>query len=268
MTKPKKRKNIKKLTNDDFKHITNPTRDIKNILNEIEYNNNIEIIYAALHGSRLYDFENDESNYNIYFIYKQNIEEYLTINNTQTKINHEEDNYIFKGIDIKQALQLHHKSDHKLYEIINSTTTYIKKYDFNNIIPLDKTQLLNQYTKLAEINFKTSRQDIPYTLKREDIKNYIYSIIYVLQWNELYEKDIITFNIHKLKKPLIEHLQEYIEAFIRTYNSGYLQIGYIELSNINSWLYNQIKIMKNTKLPKKRNLNYEYHNWKFREIIK
>lgn len=268
MTKPKKRKNIKKLTDDDFKHITNPTRDIKNILNEIEYNNNIEIIYASLHGSRIYDFENDNSNYDIKFIYKRNIEEYLTINNTPTTINYEEHNYSLQGWDIKQTMKMHYESNTQLYETINSPTKYIEKYDFNKLIPFDKTQLLNQYTKLAEKNFQTSRQDIPYNFKLKDIRNYIYSTIYVLQWNELYNDKQITFNIHKLMKPLLESLQEYIEAFIRTYNSKYLRIGYIETLNMNSWLYNQIKIMKNTKLPKERNITYDYHNGKFREIIK
>ena len=267
MTKPKKRKNTKNLTDDDFKNIQNPTRDIMNILDEVEYDNNIEIILSSLHGSRMYDFNNDFADYNILFIYKRNIEEYLTINEIPSKIEYKEFEYKLKGIDIKKAMELHRESDLLMYEMVNSHTKYIDKYDFNALIPFDTTELMNQCTNLASSNFQISRKDIPYHLKLDDVRNYIYAIIYVLLWDELYNGNNPSFQLAELMKPLDDYLQEYIQAFVRSYQSEYLRLGYVELSNINSWLYNHIKIMKNTRLPQPRNIGYEYHNGKFREII-
>ena len=91
---------------------------IQNQLNRIENEHNVEILYAVESGSRGWGFFNYESDYDIRFLFKRPLNDYLTINPPKDTIDYFEGNLDFVGWDIKKALFLHRKSNPNLREWI------------------------------------------------------------------------------------------------------------------------------------------------------
>ena len=275
MSRYKKHKKTKPLTDDDFKNIYNPTRDIKNILKDLEIAYSITILYCSIVGSRAYGLEKKDSDYNIRFIYKKNMNSYLTLEKKTDQITYHEYEYNFIGWDIDKALKQHYKSNITLYEWLNSQKKIIndETIKFHTLIDFDKNTLQYAYTSLAEKNFTKARTDVPYKITDKQYKQYIYSIRYILSWNILhYDKEYPPLNINELlnkNKNIPKDIEKYIKTLIKLYKKQELEkIGFIEISNINAWIYNSIKIMKNTiPLHPPQRKNIMYHELKFRELI-
>lgn len=275
MPRYKKRKNIKTITDDDFKNIYDPTRDIKNILKDLEIAYPIEILYCSITGSRIYGLEKKDSDYNIRFIYKKPLTSYITLDKRQDRITYNEFNYNLIGWDISKALTQHYKSNINLYEWLNSPKKIIEDetIKFNTLIDFDKNTLQYAYTSLADKNFQKARTDIPYKITDKQYKQYLYSIRYILSWNIIhYDKQYPPLNIWELldkNKDIPKDIEKYIKTLIKLYKKKELEkIGFIEISNINAWIYNSLKIMKNTiPLHPPQRKNMTYHDLRFREII-
>ena len=274
MAKYKKRV-IKQLKDEDFKKTHNPKRDILEIMDEIEIEYNVKILYCCLTGSKVYGLEKKDSDYNIRFIFKRPLNDYLTLDEKKNEISYKEFNYECIGWDIDKALKLHYKSNITLYEWLNSTEIYIEDMvNFDSMIDFDKNTLQYSYTKLAKKNYKKAKTDIPYKITEKQMKQYIYTIRYILSWNIIhYEQRKPSLNIYELidnNKNIPSDILKYIKLFIKSYKKqNYEKIGFIELSNLNAWIYNSIKIMENTNpYHPPRRVTMKYHNIKFQEIIR
>ncbi len=90
-------------------------------LKEAEFNYNITILFAVESGSRAWGFPSTDSDYDVRFIYKRSLKDYLRISNIPDFID-VECNEIFdiKGWDIEKALRLSIQSNASTYEYVQS----------------------------------------------------------------------------------------------------------------------------------------------------
>lgn len=131
---------------------------INKVLDELEDEFNIEILFAVESGSRAWGFSNKYSDYDIRFVYKKPLKEYLTIHPKREVINdHDLKGRVydypldFEGWDIRKALALHYKDNPNLREWINSPIVYRGDGDavFYGLPDFSKITLCNHYSSMA-----------------------------------------------------------------------------------------------------------------------
>lgn len=173
--------------------------EIINILSKIEEKEGIEIIYACEAGSRVWGFANDDSDYDIRFIYRKlDVKDYLTLKRPADVIEYEGDELDIVGWDIRKALGLHLKDNPNLREWLISDVVYIDRgigYLFDDLGEFDKRILKNHYMSIASKNWRKY-----YSLKfdRTKTKKYLYVIRSILCWNVLDSGDYPPVNINEL----------------------------------------------------------------------
>ena len=85
--------------------------EIIKILKDMEMENNMEILYAVESGSRAWGFDNEESDYDIRFIFKRPLKNYISLKNQKETIELMKGDYDIVGWDIKKTLKLHYKDN-------------------------------------------------------------------------------------------------------------------------------------------------------------
>ena len=155
--------------------------EIIQTLKEIEKENNIEILYAIESGSRAWGFSNEESDYDIRFIFKRPIKDYISLKNNKDALDITIDDYDIVGWDIKKTLSLHYKDNPNLREWIKSPIVYMGNCDFLNELPdFDKDVLKYHYASIAFNVWKEAldREE----MDRKSTKRYLYCIRCILAW--------------------------------------------------------------------------------------
>ena len=238
---------------------------IMKILGKIEEKENVEILYAVESGSRIYGFANEDSDYDVRFIYRRKVEDYLQlIDKVDDSISYMSTDRLYDvvGWDIKKALKLHYKSNPNLREWILSPIKYID-YDglFDGLAPFELPRLYGHYYSLSLRHFKKYSSK---SVKDFRHKKYLYifrSIMcceYILKYSK--EPPININDLIDELKPEIP-LKKLI---------NYEEITQDELDNYNHTIttLNQ-KLEKNYNLEKSmRNKYNKEYNKKFLEIIK
>ena len=76
----------------------NVSKEMFNYINEqlskIEKEENIKILYSVESGSRGYGFSNEDSDYDVRFIFKRPVNDYLTINSKKETIDYFDGNLL------------------------------------------------------------------------------------------------------------------------------------------------------------------------------
>lgn len=101
-------------------------------LKEIEKENNVEIIFAADTGSRTLGYSNENSDYDIRFIYIQKSEKYFKLIEEIDMIQRKELNMDFLGFDFKKTLNLLKDSNVQMFKYGNGYI--LQKYMLHLII--------------------------------------------------------------------------------------------------------------------------------------
>lgn len=109
---------------------------IVNHLHEIEERFSIRILYACELGSRAYGYFQENSDYDIRFIFTHSIKDYLGIFDVNETIQIKEGILEFHGWELKKAMKLALKSNPSLAEWLNSSIIYKEYFPF-------KQELLN-----------------------------------------------------------------------------------------------------------------------------
>ena len=132
----------------------------KEVMKELEYNQktkNVNIIYVCCCGSQIYGYANEDSDYDIYFVYKKSLEEYISCfsskKNTIT-FNSADGKYQFMGYDIKKWLFLHYKSNPSVFEMTHSTMILQDYPDFKSLPDFNLTPLYHHYMGMFHSNYK------------------------------------------------------------------------------------------------------------------
>lgn len=129
-----------------MKEVTNMNKKIINKLKEIEKQENIEIIFAIESGSRAWGFAGNDSDYDVRFIYKRKLKDYLFLNKSRDVIEYPVDEQLdISGWDLDKTLKLAYNSNPALLEWINSPIIYID----NNSIEL--RDVINKYFSQSKI---------------------------------------------------------------------------------------------------------------------
>lgn len=106
-------------------------KTILNLLKETEQKHNIKIHYACESGSRAWGFPSPDSDYDFRFLYQQERDWYLSVNEKKDvmTVNPEP---LLDGIgwDIRKALRLMFKSNVSIFEWLNSPIVYRQDVDF------------------------------------------------------------------------------------------------------------------------------------------
>lgn len=240
-------------------------------LKEIEKTENVTVLYAAETGSRAWGHSNENSDYDIRFIYRQNdISQYLVLDRFCDVIQYEDDVFDFVGWDVKKALYLHFKSNPNLREWLISHEVYVPDEigifrDFDDFNP---EILKYHYYGLASKTYKKYiKGSSPKDLKV--VKKTLYVIRCTLAW-KLLEKGMLPgmdFNA------LIEEsdISDDLKKSIMTLRQAYSQLAVDKVSDgdvemIHTWIVESLKGFEKKSFDNPKR-NIEDYNERFFEII-
>lgn len=104
---------------------------IRNQLKDIERNKSVEILYAVESGSRAWGFASPDSDYDIRFIYKHDLEYYLSLWDKPDTIEFmTAEDLDGSGWDLRKTVKLVAKSNASLLEWLHSPVVYYENEDF------------------------------------------------------------------------------------------------------------------------------------------
>ncbi|WP_438349989.1 nucleotidyltransferase domain-containing protein [Paenibacillus sp. FA6] len=161
---------------------------IKEELKTIEEKHNVKILYACESGSRAWGFPSKDSDYDVRFIYINQPDWYLSIDDKRDVIELPINDLLdINGWDIRKALKLLRKSNPPLQEWLLSNIVYYQKYDFINDLGDLSSEVFSpiscfyHYLNMARNNYREYLQG-----DQVKIKKYFYVLRPVLacRWIE------------------------------------------------------------------------------------
>jgi hypothetical protein len=243
--------------------------EIIKILHNIEQSEDIEILYACEAGSRVWGFENKNSDYDIRFIYKKrNLSDYLSLKESDDVIECEGDGLDIVGWDIKKALVLHFKNNPNLREWLISNHVYInKRIDnvFSGLGGFEIDVLKNHYLAIAKIHWK---KYCSLEFKKEKTKKYLYVIRSILCWRLLNRDIYPPVNIHELLDHEFINLDENTkEAILELidYHQDSGQLSENTIFKLNNFIMDSLSSMKSVKTKSFK--NFSEYDERFRELL-
>lgn len=161
-------------------------------LNEIEYDKNIEILFAVESGSRAWGFASPDSDYDIRFVYKHKTDWYLNLWEQKDTIQFmTEDDLDGSGWDIRKALKLLSKSNASLLGWLFSPIVYKNS---GTLLDEMKTVAKENFNPIAGFfHYHSMNKNFEETLGSEKmtLKSYFYAIRTALCANWIYKKETI-----------------------------------------------------------------------------
>jgi predicted nucleotidyltransferase len=145
---------------------------------EIESEKNVKILYACESGSRAWGFASPDSDFDVRFIYAQQTDNYLSIEERKDVIELPVNEVLdISGWDIRKVLQLFLKSNPPLYEWLQSPIVYKMHGEFKN----DLRSLADKYFSCragCHHYISMGRNTFEYDLQGETvkIKKYFYAL--------------------------------------------------------------------------------------------
>ena len=190
---------------------------IPELLKLIEKQNKITILFAVEAGSRAWELNSQESDYDVHFVYYRTLEEYISVNKLSEEISagfdkdfnqvKREGAFIeMNGFDIFKYFKLLSSSNVATIEWINSDIVYIannygelKSYFESNF---NKSKAFLQLYNMSKGSYKS------FTMKKDlNIKKYLHCIRlllgaqYVLNYKKLPNTSMIK-NLEELEKDI------------------------------------------------------------------
>lgn len=240
-------------------------------LKEIEKRHNVTVLYAAETGSRAWGHNNDNSDYDIRFIYKHNdISKYLVLDKFEDVIQEDDGVIDLAGWDVKKALYLHFKSNPNLREWLVSSVVYIPDEIgiFEGLPEFFPEILKYHYYGLA---YKTNKKYIMGNDFRDVkiVKKTLYVIRCILAWKILEGEVFPPMNFDELigQSEIDENLKQSIFHLKQCYSKLAIdEVSDEEFSSIHDWIKVSLKTFekKSFTTPKR---NIEDYNTRFQEII-
>ncbi|WP_180271450.1 nucleotidyltransferase domain-containing protein [Fredinandcohnia onubensis] len=252
---------------------------IVEILNQIEKEYNVKILYACEAGSRTWGISSEESDYDVRFIYIHHPDWYLSIDQKRDVLEIPKHDKVgisvhplvdMSGWELTKALRLFRKSNPAILEWLHSNITYFQAYSFfERIQQLEPTVFspipsMYHYVKMAKGNFKTIQE------KGANVKTYI-NVIRPLLMAKSIEKHnkMVSLDLNKLVAEAIkeEELKKDIEKLIKAKTSVQKLVN--QLSELNKFIEQEIDHLElyNSRL-KPSTLNPTGHlNQLFRDIL-
>lgn len=149
-------------------------------LRQIESEKEIKILLACETGSRAWGFPSPDSDYDIRFIYKHELNWYLSLNDKKDTIErmYENNDFDLSGWDLKKSLNLLWKSNPPLLERIQSPIVYISDTAFLSEIN-DLAQ--STYSKIATMHHYLSMSKKMYSEVKDNPTVKLKKLFYALR---------------------------------------------------------------------------------------
>ena len=150
-------------------------------LAEIEETYHVKVLWAVESGSRAWGFASDDSDFDVRFIYKRKIEDYLKLNPDRDVIELPIDEiWDVSGWDLDKTLKLLNRSNPTLYEWMDSPIRYIESDFRERLQPL--LDLCFSEKKMLYHYLSTAKSNAAYHLGKESVipKKYFYVLRPVL----------------------------------------------------------------------------------------
>lgn len=186
-------------------------------LKTIENEHKIDILFAVESGSRAWGFPSTDSDYDVRFIYKRRVEDYLKINEIDDFIDFEIENELdFKAWDIQKVLRLMLKSNASILEYLQSPIHYIINEAFEKeLFDLAESQFNAQKVARHYLGITTRKLiEIEHSNKL-NLKNLFYALRSVLAAKWIIEEKTLPPMEFKKLDYLIKN--ESISAKIKDY---------------------------------------------------
>ena len=208
---------------------------IKELLKRIEEEKKIKVLFAAEAGSRAYELNSAESDYDIGFVFYRPLEDYISINKPNEQINcgfdkefkpNRKDGVFIEmtGHDIFKYFQLLTSCNVASIDLLNSLIVYfgniteLKDYVENNF---NRAKLFTQYFISAKGIYKSHTAS-----KKMNIKKYLHVMRvileaeYVLKYKKLPSTSMIK-NLDELEKDLPSEVVQKIRELIVLKTTGH-----------------------------------------------
>ncbi len=232
-------------------------------LKTIENEHKIDILFAVESGSRAWGFPSTDSDYDVRFIYKRRVEDYLKINEIDDFIDFEIENELdFKAWDIQKVLRLMLKSNASILEYLQSPIHYIINEVFEKeLFDLAESQFNPQKVARHYLGITTRKLiEIEHSNKL-NLKNLFYALRSVLAAKWIIEEKTLPPMEFKKLDYLIKN--ESISAKIKDYlklkytvDESFLISKDIELINwiieLNENLKSNTELLAKVEFDKKR----------------
>jgi predicted nucleotidyltransferase len=226
---------------------------------EIETEHNVKILYAVESGSRVWDFESRDSDFDVRFIYVHKKNWYLNILPKRDVIEYPViGKYDYSGWDLRKTMFLMNKSNPVFFEWLKSPIVYYKdKYSYNIMEQLSKEYFspisaVYHYLHMASGNYRQYLQADKITIKK-----YFYLLrpVMACMWIEKY-KESPPMEFEKLLAQILDkELLDKINELLLRKKSG-IELGLEpKVTIISNFLEEKIKYYENmvsTFDPKKK----------------
>lgn len=134
-------------------------KEIERMLNEIEKQRDIKILYAVESGSRAWGFASPDSDYDVRYIYVRRLEDYVRVDEIRDTIEGPLDDVMdFSGWDLRKALGLLRRTNPSLIEWANSPIIYRTTPEWARITQImpaffDPLSNMHHYYSMAQNNW-------------------------------------------------------------------------------------------------------------------
>jgi predicted nucleotidyltransferase len=219
---------------------------IQTKLSEIEKEHNVEILYAVESGSRAWGFESLDSDYDVRFIYKNEVNWYLTVLPRRDVIEIPiEDLMDYSGWDLRKSFFLMNKSNPVLFEWLKSPIVYKKNEKFYEIFTEIAKEYFSPVATIYHYLHMASRNYKEY-LKRDLVKTkkyfYVLRPLLACKWVEL--KNVappMEFEILLNELVTDEKVKSEVQILLERKRSGYEFAEEKKIECINEYIESSIE---------------------------
>lgn len=214
-------------------------------LKEIEKENNVKIIFASDTGSRTLGYSNENSDYDIRFIYIQKSEKYFKLIEEIDMIQRKELNMDFLGFDLKKTLNLLKDSNVQIWQWLYSSKIYVASDYSEEIKKLSKEyfevkKFFHQYARIISNNYKRKIKN----KEKLKAKYYLISLIRIASMLKIENETKYNFSeeIEESLKVLPENIKEKIIKMNLERKNGKEFVK--QDFKLNNYIENKIKIFQ------------------------
>ncbi|WP_338786803.1 DNA polymerase beta superfamily protein [Metabacillus sp. FJAT-53654] len=219
---------------------------IKELLNTLEKQENITILFACESGSRAWGTDSASSDYDVRFIYIQEVDWYLQLFEGRDVIEiSPNDKVEMVGWDLKKALKLLQKSNPTLLEWIHSPIIYLYESAFTaklktlSQLAFSSIPTIHHYLNMARKNYQSLPKEKRTTTKRYlNILRPLLSCLWILDNQEMPKNDITLLSHQYMNDP---KLDQQIDLLLQSKQNGQ---EYFESMHLNKYFEETFSVIE------------------------
>ena len=246
---------------------------IKKTLKQIEEENNVKIIFASELGSRAWRMESADSDYDVRFVFKRPLKDYLKLNKSPEVINLMKGEEDYVGFDVYKFLGLINSSNPSAIEWLLSDIHYIDKPPKKMLELIEEyynsIALYHHYKSMAKqnyINYLKSGVAVSY-------KKYLYAMrgllnsIYVTEYKKIPSIQFPqTIELLNKDKKIPTYIYDKLKEIIRIKKSGQEKEKIQNIVKIDEYIEKKLKENNEPEPTKKHGLLNEINKYLQKEI--